>query len=86
MGTKNIFCQSCGMPITEDPNKGGTNSDGTKNEMFCSYCYQNGTFLFNGTVEEMQEFCKRIMIEQGKPKWIAWLFTRNMKRLKRWKK
>ena len=25
------ICQSCGMPLDKDPNKGGTNSDGSKN-------------------------------------------------------
>ena len=26
------FCQSCGMPIEQDPEKGGTNQDGSKSE------------------------------------------------------
>ena len=42
----------------KDTKYGGTNSDGTISEQYCSYCYQNGEFTFNGTVEEMQEFCK----------------------------
>lgn len=86
MKSQNKFCQSCGMPMKEDPKKGGTNLDGTQSEKYCSYCYQSGTFTFNGTVEEMQEFCKEKMIEKGINKWVAWLFTRGMKRLERWKK
>ena len=86
MESQNKFCQSCGMPLKKDPMHGGTNSDGSQNEMYCSYCYQNGAFTFTGTVTEMQEFCKVKMIEQGSPKWMAWLFTRGMKRLGRWKK
>jgi hypothetical protein len=86
MENKNKFCQSCGMPISKDPQNGGTNSDGSKNEIYCSYCYQNGTFTFNGTAEEMQEFCKNKMVEQGMSKWLAWLLTRGTKRLGRWKK
>ena len=86
MESPNKFCQSCGMPMKKDPMYGGTNSDGSKNEMYCSYCYQNGAYTFTGTVNEMQEFCKGKMIEQGSPKWMAWLFTRGMKRLGRWKK
>jgi len=86
MESQNKFCQSCGMPMKKDPLHGGTNSDGTRNEKYCSYCYQNGTFTFNGTVEEMQEFCKGKMVEQGSNKFMAWLFTRGMKRLERWKK
>lgn len=85
MESQNKFCQSCGMPMKKDPLHGGTNADGTQNELYCSYCYREGTYTFNGTVEEMQEFCKGKMIEQGSPKWMAWLFTRGMKRLGRWK-
>ena len=37
------FCQSCGMPLTEDIL--GTNADGSKNEDYCMYCYKDGKFL-----------------------------------------
>ncbi len=37
-------CQSCGMPLSKDPQKGGTKSDGTKSTDYSSYCYQNGSF------------------------------------------
>ncbi len=37
------FCQSCGMPLTEDVL--GTNADGSKNEDYCMYCYKDGKFL-----------------------------------------
>ncbi|MDP4239055.1 MAG: zinc ribbon domain-containing protein [Bacteroidota bacterium] len=86
MESQNKFCQSCGMPMEKDPQHGGTNADGTQNGLYCSYCYQNGAFTFKGTVGEMQEFCKGKMIEQGFPTWKAWLFTRGMKRLGRWRK
>lgn len=47
------------MPMKHDPAGGGTNADGTKSEDYCSYCYQNGEFTFKGTLEEMQEFCRK---------------------------
>ena len=37
------FCQSCGMPLTEEVL--GTNADGSKNEDYCMYCYKDGKFL-----------------------------------------
>ena len=85
MQSQNKFCQSCGMPMKKDPENGGTNADGTRNEMYCSHCYQNGTFTFNGNMQEMQELCIREMVRQKVPKWFAWLLTRNTKRLGRWK-
>ena len=37
-------CQSCGMPMSKDPEKGGTEKEGSKSLMYCSYCYTNGKF------------------------------------------
>jgi hypothetical protein len=85
MSTKNKFCQSCGMPMKQDPQGGGTNADGSKNEIYCSYCYQNDEFIFNGIVTEFQEFCRQKMFDSGQNRFMAWLFTRGLKRLERWK-
>jgi len=79
-------CQSCGMPLAKDPEGGSKNADGTINLKYCSYCYQNGEFKYTGTVKEFQEFCRQKMIEKDHSKFLAWLFTRGMKRLERWKK
>lgn len=83
---KNKFCQSCGMPMKQDPNGGGTNKDGSKNEKYCSYCYKDGKFTAPHikTAKEMQEFCIKIMSEKGMPKFMAWLFTRGIPKLERW--
>ena len=53
------FCQSCGMPLTEVVL--GTNADGSKNEDFCMYCYKDGKFLQDCTMEEMIEHCAQLM-------------------------
>jgi uncharacterized protein YjhX (UPF0386 family) len=73
------------MPMSKDPQGGGTNADSSINMLYCSYCYQNGAFITDCTVEEFQEFCRQKMIESGHSKFLAWLFTRGMKRLSRWK-
>ena len=85
MSKNNKFCQSCSMPMDKDPQHGGTNLDESKNEKYCSYCYQNGAFTFQGTVNEFQEHCKEQMIKGGHSRFLSWLFTRNLKRLERWK-
>jgi len=72
--------------MKKDPQGGGTNSDGTKNTDYCSYCYQQGAFKNpDFTAKQMQDFCIVKMQEMGMPKFIGWLFTRNIPRLKRWK-
>ena len=45
------FCQSCGMPLNDHVL--GTNADGSKNEEYCMYCYRDGKFLQDCTMEEM---------------------------------
>ena len=38
------FCQSCMMSKENNMFKAGTEKDGTSNENYCRYCYQNGEF------------------------------------------
>jgi len=79
-------CQSCAMPLNKDPKGGGTNSDGSKNNMYCSYCYENGKFVNSDwTVNQMQDFVKGKMKEMGFPGFIAGLFTKGIPKLERWK-
>lgn len=47
------FCQSCGMPI--DASTFGTETNGSKNEEYCHYCYANGSFTNDCTMDEMIE-------------------------------
>jgi len=36
VGKMSKTCQSCGMPISKAPQKGGTNANGSKNLEYCS--------------------------------------------------
>ena len=58
------FCQSCGMPLNDDIF--GTNSDGSKNQEYCTYCYKDGAFTGDFTMEEMVEFCAQFVDEFNK--------------------
>ena len=80
------YCQSCGMPLNKDPQNGGTNSDGTKNSDYCSFCFVHGSFTApDFTAKQMQDFCVEKLREKGTPKPLAWLLTRNIPNLNRWK-
>ncbi len=57
------FCQCCGMPMGDTDELYGTNADGSKNEDYCKYCFENGAFTFHGTMEEMIEVCVPHMVE-----------------------
>ena len=79
-------CQSCGMPLKKDPNSGGTNADGSKSTMYCSYCYENGKFKQpDWTAQQMQEFVKGKMKEMGMPGFLAGFFAKGTPRLERWR-
>ena len=75
------FCQSCGMPLTDDVL--GTNADGTKNEDYCMYCYKDGKFLQDCTMEEMIEHCAQFPIT--KEEYIGQM-KMYFPHLKRWRK
>jgi hypothetical protein len=87
MNTAYKNCQSCGMPLNKDAKGGGTNVDGSKSNMYCSHCYENGKYtLPDITVTQMQERVKGKIKEMGFPGFIAGFFTKGIPKLERWKK
>lgn len=59
------FCQSCGMPLQKQEEL-GTNSDGSKNEEYCCYCYKDGVFTIDCTMDEMINHCAQFVDEFNK--------------------
>lgn len=79
-------CQSCGMPMKQDKMGGGTEADGTRSDTYCSLCYGDGDFYARDmTAQEFQSFCMGKIKEQGMPSVVAWLFTRQIPKLERWR-
>jgi len=81
------FCQSCAMPM-ENLDVHGTNADGSKNEDYCHYCFKDGSFVKDETMEEMIETCVPF-VSKGNP-WPDEDTARKAMRelfpqLKRWK-
>ena len=48
------ICQSCGMPIREEKQK-GTNEDGSLSNDYCAYCLKKGKFTNDITLDEQVE-------------------------------
>ena len=59
------FCQSCGMPLTKDRDC-GTNSDGSRNFDYCHFCYRDGKFRQQCTMEGMIAYCAKYVDEVNK--------------------
>ena len=78
------ICQSCGMEM--GANDYGKNADGSRNSDYCKYCFPNGNFGKDETMEEMIESCIPFRIgqdrtpEDARKEMLALLPT-----LKRWK-
>jgi hypothetical protein len=61
MENTTVICQSCGMPLDKDPNKGGTNIDKSKSVKYCSFCFQDGHFKDEG-ITLQQKISKNVQI------------------------
>lgn len=80
------FCQSCAIPMPNDSLL-GTNSDGTLNPDYCRYCYDNGRFLQDVTMEEFIELCVPLAPHAGMTEeQMRDHCTRVFPALKRWKR
>ena len=86
------FCQSCGMPLTRNEDC-GTNADGSINFDYCKFCYADGKFLQDVTMEGMIDHCAQFVDEINKqmPKPMTQEEYKQMMRgffpmLKRWRK
>ena len=78
------------MPLTNEIL--GTNADGSKNEDYCMYCYKDGKFTQDCTMDEMIEFCAQFVdeVNNNMPKPMTKDEYKGMMRqyfpmLKRWK-
>lgn len=56
------YCQSCGMMFTA-PDQHGHEADGAEVEDFCRWCYDDGAYTYETTMEDMIEDCAPRMAE-----------------------
>lgn len=54
LGQAPDICQSCGMVLAREEDR-GTERDGSRSGEYCAYCYQNGAFTRQLTLEEQVE-------------------------------
>ena len=81
---ENKMCQSCGMPMTNDDL--GTNKDGSLNQDYCKYCFKDGEFVDNVTMEQYIEICSQYAGQAGMTKEeMKEHLTKLFPTLKRWK-
>lgn len=74
--------------MKKDEKGGGTNADGTISDKYCSMCYENGIFLSPpdiDTAQKFQKYCVQQMKEDGMNGMLAWILTRGIPKLERWR-
>ena len=56
---RTLFCQCCGMPLTED-GMISREKDGSFNEDYCTWCYTDGHFVYQ-SMDQLIDFLLRHM-------------------------
>jgi|AGTN01.3.fsa_nt_gi Predicted transcriptional regulators len=84
-------CQSCGMDLGAFDDF-GTDADGGIHTDYCRYCFQQGSFTQDRTIDEMVEFNLRFLDEYNKAKGLSYTpdearreLRLHLSTLKRWK-
>lgn len=81
-------CQSCGMPL-ETKKAGdcrGTEKDGSKNDKWCSMCYENGEFKQPDiSLDQMKQIVDDALVENGSGRIMRWMAKKQLPSLERWK-
>lgn len=49
------YCESCGMMLS--PDEYGTDSDGAKTDHYCKWCFEQGKYTYETSMEAMIEDC-----------------------------
>lgn len=81
-----VFCQSCSMPMSGE-DLFGTNKDGSRSDDYCTYCFKDGKFTCDVTMDEMIEICVPHIVENGVDESKAREMLNNaLPNLKRWVK
>jgi len=50
-------CQSCGMPMGTTDDLCGTEANGSLSKDYCKFCYVEGKFVDDCTMEQMMKLC-----------------------------
>ncbi len=87
-----LICQSCGMPMTE-PAHFGKEKDGSPSRDYCVYCYKDGAFTADMTLDEMVGTNLQFLDEFNRDSPVKYtmeeariVFPQYLMTLKRWNK
>lgn len=80
---RTLICQCCGMPL--DDSSISRETDGTFNEEYCKWCYEDGTFVYT-SLEKLTDFLVGHMSnEKWPPEQARAYFEAQLPKLHYWK-
>ena len=79
---RTLVCQSCGMPLSDEFL--AREADGSFNEDYCKWCWTDGGFAVDCTMEEMADICVPHMTHMD-PEAAREYMMRILPSLSRWK-
>lgn len=62
---RKLICQCCGMPLDDDTTL-SREVDGTINEEYCKWCYNDGKFAYS-SIEELTDYLAEHMSNESRP-------------------
>ena len=82
---RQLVCQCCGMPLTDDGQL-SRETDGSFNEEYCKWCYTDGKFVYT-ELDSIISFCAEHMANDNQsPAQIRQYLEGYLPTLKHWKK
>lgn len=81
---RTLICQCCGMPL--DDASLSREPDGSFNEDYCKWCYQDGTFVYKDLAELTAFLVEHMSNENWPPEQVRSYFEEFLPKLKHWSK
>ena len=79
---RDLFCQRCGMPLSDDVKSHET--DHTLNEDYCKWCYTDGKFVYSDLDELLDFLTEHMTSESFPPEQARAYFADFLPKLKHW--
>ena len=82
---RQLVCQCCGMPLTDDGQL-SRETDGSFNEEYCKWCYADGKFTYT-RMEDLVDFCvEHFTGDACTPDQMRAYMNEKLPRLKYWRR
>ena len=82
---RQLVCQCCGMPLTDDGQL-SREMDGSFNEEYCKWCYADGAFVYKDMDQLLEFLVEHMSGEHVPPEQARAYFTAALPKLKHWSK